>query len=251
MVPNTATDDYVILLTRPLTEAQELARALLQEHYKVLIDPLLHIRPLECASLEVHLPQAWVATSMNGIRRLAQLTSNREISLYTVGEISAGEAQKLGFENVYGAQGSVTSLIDLVQKNLHPSKGKILYLSGREIKGDIVKNLSSKGFDIERLVVYEALAAQSLQAETKEALITGRLKAIWFFSPRTGEIFVDLAQMYAQAFQNIVAVCLSEEVAGPLKKFKWQHVLIASEKSGRSMLNSLSHYFHHQKGIKF
>ena len=241
MVSNAdSNDDSLILITRPLTEAQLLARSLRQEGYKVLIDPLLQIRSIECPFIDTRSVQAFVATSMNGIRRLAQLVSHRDIPLYTVGEISALEAEKMGFNQVYGAQGSITSLLQMMQENIDPKAGKILYFSGQEIKGDLVNVLTQKSFDIERLIVYEALAAQSLQSETKEALITGRLKAILFFSPRTSEIFVNLSSMYAQVFKNIMIVCLSSEVASPLQKFQWQQILIAPERTGRSMVSLLT-----------
>ncbi|MGI4850928.1 MAG: uroporphyrinogen-III synthase [Janthinobacterium lividum] len=239
--------DSLILITRPLSEAQVLARSLIQEGCKVLIDPLLQIRALECSFIDTRHVQAFATTSMNGIRRLAELSPNRDIPLYTVGEVSAHEAEKMGFTQVYGAEGSIESLTQVMQNNIDPKAGKILYFSGQEIKGNLVNILTQKDYDIERLVVYEALAAQSLQPDTKEALITGRLKAILFFSPRTSEIFVNLSTMYAQAFKNIAALCLSPDVALPLRKLQWQQILIAPEKTGRSMVSLLTETCREQK----
>ena len=244
MVPSTdlsqESHDNLVLITRPLAESQVLARLLIQEGYKVLIDPLLHIRPLNCPFIDTRAVQALVATSINGIRRLAELIPNRDIPLYTIGDISAHEAEKMGFVDVCGAEGSSQSLTHLMQENLDPKKGKVLYFSGQEVKGDLINVLTQQHFDIERFVVYEALAASSLQPETKEALITGRLKTILFFSPRTSEIFMRLSTLYAQVFKNITIICLSPDVAEPLRQRMWQQILIAPEKSGRSMVALLT-----------
>lgn len=235
-----------VLITRPLNEAQEIMRALVQQGFKVIIDPLLQIVPVDCPPLNLKNVQALVATSINGIRRLGQLTPYRHIPLYVTGEVSAHEARQMGFNVVYVAQGSVDSLIHLAREKLDLKAGKILYISGQEIRGDLVQILSSEGYPVERIIVYKALAAQSLKPETQEAMITGRLSAVLFFSPRTTEIFVTLTRVYAKAFERMIALCMSAEIAKPLEAYTWKTILVSQERSGRIMIQMLESYFQTQ-----
>jgi uroporphyrinogen-III synthase len=237
-----------LLITRPLNEAQEIMRALVQRGFSIIVDPLLQIIPVDCSPLNLKNVQALVATSINGIRRLAQLTPYRHIPLYVTGEVSAHEARQAGFNSIYVAQGSVDSLIHLIREKLDFKDGKILYISGQEIRGDLVQILSSQGYPVERIIVYKALASPSLKSETQEAMITGRLSGVLFFSPRTAEIFVTLTKVYAKAFERMIAVCMSTEISKPLEAYTWKTILIPQEKSGRSMIDRLENYFQTQQG---
>ena len=240
--------DVTLLLTRPSNEVEEMMRALIQRGFKVIVDPMLHIRPVDCPPLNLKNVQALVTTSINGIRRLSQLTPHRHVPFYVVGDVSAHQARQMGFNAVYAAQGSVDHLARLLIEKLNPSAGKIIYVSGQEIKKDLVHLLSTHGYDVERIIAYHALAASSLKSETQEALITGRLNAVLFFSPRTAEVFVTLTRAYAKAFERIVALCLSSEVVKPLKAYIWQETLISPERSGRSMMYTLENYFETREG---
>jgi uroporphyrinogen-III synthase len=232
-----------VLITRPLKDAQEVMRILAQKRIRSLIDPMLHIIPVDCPPLILKDVQALVATSLNGIRRLCQLTLSRHLPLYVVGKVSAQEAHQMGFNRVYEAQGSVESLLALLKDRLNPYEGKILYITGEERRGDLVQILSNQGYKVERIITYKALPSSSLKPETQEAIITGRLNAILFFSPRTSQIFVKLTKVYAKAFEHMIAVCMSPEVANPLRLFKWKEVLLAQERSGQSMVEVLENYY--------
>ena len=238
-----ASSDLTVLLTRPLNESLKMKGHLSQEGYRVFIDPLLDIRAVACEPPSLEKVQAFVTTSVHGIRRLAQLTSCRTIALYVVGEASLQEAQIQGFDSIFIAKGSVSSLIDLLREQLKPDQGRILYFSGQEIKADLVDMLTSQNYKSQRIIVYEARGAKTLKPETQEALVTSRLNAVFFFSPRTVAIFNHLTALYRPTFSHMTALCLSEEVAAALWHQDWHQIIIAPERSGRSMINSLKANF--------
>ena len=235
--------EITVLVTRPLNQGQEMVAALIQQGFKPLLNPLLEIQPLDCPPLPLKEAQAFIATSLNGVMRLSQLTPYRHLPLYVPGESSARQAHHAGFEHVYTAQGSVESLLDLLRKSLDKNGKPLFYISGQEIRGDLAQVLAEEGYSITRVVAYQALAVQALKPEIQETLIMGRLQAVLFFSPRTAEIFVTLTKIYKKVFESMIAVCLSEEISRPLKPYPWRHLLIAPEKSGRSMVETLLKYY--------
>lgn len=241
---HTKPDAPLILLTRPAPESARLLRSLTQHGFQALIDPMLRVEPVFCPPLNLKHVQAVVTTSIHGLQRFAQLTPDHDLPLYVVGEVSESHARQQGFTHVCAAQGSVDHLMALIKKNLNPQSGKLVYLSGQDIKKDLPKLLGQEGYHMEHFVVYRAFAASSLKQETQEALLMGRLKGILFFSSRTVEIFLNLTHMYSKAFRDMIAVCLSKEIAHGLKPYCWKEILLSDERSGRRMVYTLDQYFH-------
>ena len=64
-------------------------------------------------------------------------------------------SRTLGFQNVIPAEGSVNSLIEIIQNNFDTSDGKLLYISGETIAYELDKDLKSKGYNIDRLINYK------------------------------------------------------------------------------------------------
>ena len=86
-----------ILITRPIEDAKPLADALAERGIQVLIEPLLEIRHLEDAEIDLAGAQALLFTSANGVRAFAALSPRRDLKVFTVGDGSADAARQAGF----------------------------------------------------------------------------------------------------------------------------------------------------------
>ena len=89
-----------ILITRPIEDARPLADALEQRGVEVLIEPLLEIRHLEDAEIDLEGVQALLFTSANGVRAFAAVSPRRDLKALTVGDGSADAARHAGFTDV-------------------------------------------------------------------------------------------------------------------------------------------------------
>lgn len=99
--------------------------------------------------------------------------------------------------------------------------------------------LKESGYSYLAIPVYRADARKVLSEETKEALKTGVIQAITFFSPRSAEIFAKLTAPLAVARETIALCSLSAEISEKLDGFRWKSVIIAKEPNARSMIEAI------------
>ncbi len=130
-----------ILITRPIEDAKPLADALEERGIEVLIEPLLEIRHLEDAEIDLDGVQALLFTSANGVRAFAALSPRRDLKVFTVGDGSADAARQAGFPNVESAKGDVEALAALVVDRLKAEDGILFHAAGTVTAGDLKTRL--------------------------------------------------------------------------------------------------------------
>jgi uroporphyrinogen-III synthase len=229
------------LVTRPREEAESLTAALAARGVGAVIEPVMQVHFHSDRSPDLTCVQAVLCTSANGVRALARLTDNRRLPLFAVGDATASRAHAEGFATVESASGSVVDLARLAAERLHPQDGPLLHVAGDVVAGDLAGVLRSKGFDIERSVLYEARPITMLSEPTVGALRAGSIDFALFFSPRTAAIFVGLAgsAAVAQCCQSITALSISAAADEALAELPWGGRRIAKMPSQRAVLGLL------------
>ena len=119
-----------VLITRPEDDALPLAETLRARDLRVLIEPMLRIKPLRDLKIDIEGVQALLFTSSNGVRAFAALNRNRDLPVFTTGDASARVARSLGYKNVEGADGDVAGLVRLVRQRLKPEDGALFHAAG-------------------------------------------------------------------------------------------------------------------------
>src|SRR6478609_5987049 len=180
-----------VLITRPEREAAALAQALAARGHQAVIAPLFRLQVLHppadfAAALAAC--QAILITSANGARALADANEQRSKPVFAVGDTTAATAEGLGFTNVVSASGDADALSELVRQRLEPAAGPLLHVSGAEVAGE----LAPEGFEVRRIVLYDAQEEKALPDSARAALEARALDAATFFSPRASEVFVRL-----------------------------------------------------------
>jgi len=213
----------VLVITRPVEDAAALKAAAEAAGWKVLSMPLLSIRFRD----DVHLPalkwQAVAITSANGARAIARLKGRESLvqaKAVVVGAASARAVREAGFGTIVQARrNDVQGVIDAVRRTCRPEAGPVLYASGAVTRGDLQQALREAGFDVRRVVLYEAVAAQALSEETRQAL---REETGWvaLYSPRTAKVWAQLVARagLGQAAARWRHACLSRNVAETLHR---------------------------------
>jgi uroporphyrinogen-III synthase len=230
-----------LLVTRPLNEAQALARALEARGHEVVVDPALEIVSATEVAPDLADVQALLATSANGVRAFAALTARRDLRLLAVGKATAEAAKAAGFINILSADGDSVRLALLAAERLDPKKGTLLHIVGQDTAGDLKGLLEARGFTVRRHVLYVAQAARALAAETRARLSADTLDGVLFFSPRSARIFlglVDAAQL-APRLQRLVAFCLSPTIAEAAKRLTWGDVRVAARPEEEALLAAI------------
>lgn len=228
------------LITRPDDDAEPLAAALIARGIMVVREPLLAVKPVADAVVDLEGVQALLFTSANGVRAFANLSQRRDLPVFAVGDNTARTARATGFDNVESAAGAVDDLARLVARRLDPKRGALFHAAGSAVAGDLAGLLSDKGFELRRVMLYSADQAAALTDDAKGRLERGEIGLVLLFSPRTAETFVSLVRdAGGDAMQGIAqatALCLSPAVEKAAQGLPWRSVLTAEKADLPSML---------------
>ena len=109
------------------------------------------------------------------------------------------------------------------------SVGRLLYLAGDDRAGDLAGELSAHGIAVDTVVIYRAVAAESLPADLVQALANARLDGALHYSGRSVTTLIELSRSAGvlDAVLNLAHYCLSEEIAVPLRKAGAERISVA------------------------
>jgi len=215
-------DRRTFIITRPASDSARFIEAVRKAGHAVLSSPLLSIRFLDAADMPDRDWQAVAVTSANGARAIARHPMRERIvraKAVTVGPASTRAAREAGFSDVLQAQGDVEAVIRLVRERLDPEAGPILYASGAVTRGDLEGELSASGFEVVRVVLYEAVRAECLSREVRDFLASDGRGTVALYSPRSAKIWAALARvagLEAEAARQDYG-CLSHNVERALR----------------------------------
>jgi uroporphyrinogen-III synthase len=222
-----------ILVTRPVEDGEEIAARLADMGHQALLAPLLTVRFHDGSEPDLEDVQAILATSANGIRALARRTARRDFSIFAVGPQTAEEARNCGFIEIKNADGDAKALAEAATR-WASRKGVLLHVCGQDAPGTLAENLSLRGFQVRRVVLYAIEPAAQLPAEAVAALKAGALDAAMFFSPRSARIFGVLAD--GLPTESLVALCISAATAQALTSLSFARVAVAARPNQAAML---------------
>lgn len=220
-----------ILITRPETEIESLAVQLRKIGLEPINEPLLNIQPLYSNKkiLEIALqksPQAILVTSKQAITILADWDMPISHPFFVVGKATADYAAKLHFQCVAYCE-TASELPAFLER--HYKGGHLLYIRGEDISIDLSAPLEQKGFSVDSVIVYRAIPKAALSKNIIEEITHHQIAGVLFFSQRTAEAYVYLAQLsgLTAAHNSMYALCISEAVAAKVAILPWQAVASA------------------------
>ena len=236
--------DVRLLVTRPQPDADRTAAALRARGHAGVIAPLLHIEPVDGVELGSGPWAAILVTSANAaapIARLRRFTELKSLPVLAVGERSAQAMRDIGFADVIAADGGAGDLTRLAAKRLKPGM-PLLYLAGAERSGDIAGDLAAQNFTVRTVVVYRALAADTLPDAAAEALAAG-IDGVLHFSKRSAAAYIKAAQaagLTNAGIEKPVHFCLSAQVADPLAHAGAAKIRIAASPNETALFTLIS-----------
>lgn len=232
-----------LLVTRPEREAETLAARLRALGHEPMLAPVLEIVTLPFAGIDPDSVGGVVFTSRNAISAAAPFApALLALPAYCVGEATAAAARQAGFGGALSAGGDASDLVELIRSRAVPGS-VLLYLRGEETRSDIAGDLARRGIGIEERVVYAARSVPSLRAEAVAALSARRVDGILLFSPRSAEVFMELARQ-AGAVQGAgfpPCHCISEAAAAPCRR-AGAPTVVAARPDLESLLDTLNRH---------
>src|SRR5689334_19981100 len=159
-----------IWITRAQPGADATAERVRALGHEAVVAPLLTVRPLADAQVDLVGVGALAFTSANGVRAFADLSGERAIRVFAVGAATAQAARAAGFKLVLSADGDVDALAEGIALRRGELRGAVLHPCAAEPAGDLVGALEKHAIPARRLVLYET-APVKLAAEAAGQLV--------------------------------------------------------------------------------
>jgi uroporphyrinogen-III synthase len=215
-----------LLLTRPTADAVPLAEQLAAQGHDILISPAIHIEANGTPLPAPDTVQALVFTSANGVKAMAaRFHDKRDYTqwaskpAYAVGPQTCAALAKLQWPTVHQAAGDVASLATRLRDTFEGER--VLHIAGRHQAGDLAASLAEASFEIDKLVLYEAVAAEALTPMAEFALSDPQapLEGVLLYSKRSAQIFLSLYRAYIgeESQAKPLAYCLSPLIAEKMR----------------------------------
>jgi len=232
-----------VLVTRPHPDNEDTARALRERGFEVVLAPMLRFEALPLADdLDADFA-AVIVTSANALRAAeAQLGPLLKLPLFAVGEHTASEARRLGFDPVISAEGDAGKLRDLVRRSLKAKKAKrLLYLAGSDLSRDLAGELSGHGFEVVTQTTYRMAALSSLSRATRDAFAANEVEAVLHYSQRSARAFLEAARAEGVEISALAVpqFCISANVAAILREAGALRVLAAASPDENALFGAL------------
>ncbi|RXT46210.1 hypothetical protein B6S44_25620 [Bosea sp. Tri-44] len=229
-----------VLVFRPQQDAERSAQALRERGRDPVVAPLFQIVPSSEKPPKGPF-DALVLTSANAVPAVETLpkTWRSTLPAFCVGARTADTVGKLGF-TAHSAQGGRADLLALILERL-PKGQKLLFVAGRDRHEDLPRQLRDAGHEVVLWTAYEAKAVDALPPPAADALRDGSADAALHYSPRSAQIFLDLAGKagLAEQAQALPQLALSIEVAAPLIAAGSDTVLVAEHPEEAALFAAL------------
>jgi len=208
-----------ITRTRPEGAAAQLRAA----GFEPVSAPVLETRPL-AAEVDLTGVDALAFTSATGVRAFADLSLERGLTVFAVGEGTSTAAQSEGFGAVRVSSGGVRALAAFIAE-ARPTL--VLNPTAREPAADLPTLLAEHGVPAKSLMVYETIPSG--------APVPPGVDAILIHSPRAARIIA--GQITADEAPALTVFAISEAAAAPLRALPFASIAVATFPDEASLLD--------------
>ena len=217
-----------ILLTRPLEDSQELILRFQELGHNVSHLPLIKIEKKNYENLNFSEYKGIIFTSSNSIKYLDVKLIDKKIHCFCVGNKTEQNARRKGFLNVYSANGSANNLKELILQNYNSSHGKLLYVSGEHISVNLDKELISEGYNVKRIINYEAHPLKKINEDFIKKLKLKMPQIVFIYSQNSAINFLNIIKNHqlVDLWMETNLMCLGEKTSSVLNEIKWKKIFL-------------------------
>jgi uroporphyrinogen-III synthase len=218
-------------ITRAQPGAEATAARVRELGIQPIVAPLLEVRALEGADLDLTGVSAIAFTSANAVTAFAARSPERALRVFAVGDATAAAARVQRFKSVLSAQGDVAALASALTARRRELPGVILYPAAAEPAQDLAGALSAVGLTVRQVAVYETVAVEP-PAELAARLPD--IEGVLLHSARAAQGLARFAK--AHPAPQLVAYCLSRQIARPLARAGLAQILTAPQPNETALL---------------
>ena len=228
-----------VLITRPVDDGAKTAERLKDKGFDVVLAPATAITSTGQEPPAAPF-DAIVISSANAIRHLSAAARMRilNVPLFCVGEKTASVARAAGFTTVRTGAGDGRALVALMASTLTPS-GRTLYLTGTPRKPFIEEGLKASGFHPVIAELYRTVSIEPWPGAARTLVETCDM-ALHFSRASVEALLVSGENAgLSGVLRRLTHLCLSEDVAAPLREKEYARIHVAAKPSEDDVLNLL------------
>jgi uroporphyrinogen-III synthase len=217
-----------ILLTRPLEDCHEMILRFQSLNHEVSHLPLINIEGLKYESFNSFDFKGIIFTSANAIKFLNTKDIDKKIICFCVGSATEKKARRFGFQNIFTADGNVDNLKELILLNFNSSDGKLLYVGGEIVSGNLDYKLISEGYNIKKIVNYRANPIEKYNQNFIEKLKLKMPEIVYIYSQNSAINFLKVIKDYQleTLWKNTNLMCIGEKTSSILNEIKWKKIFL-------------------------
>jgi len=217
-----------ILFTRPLEDSHEIILRFQSLGHEVSHLPLINIEGLKYEPLNYSDFRGIIFTSANAVKFLDIKNIDKKIACFCVGSATEKKARSSGFQNVFAADGNVDNLKELILLNFNSSEGKLLYISGEVISGNLDQDLILNGYTIERIINYKTKSIEKYDEDFIEKLKQKMPEITYIYSQNSAINFLKMIKNYQleTLWMDTNLMCIGEKTSSILNEIKWKKIFL-------------------------
>jgi len=216
-----------VWVTRTLPEATATAERLVAMGLTPIVAPVLEVRPIAGAHLDLAGVDALAFSSGHAVRAFRALTSERALPVFAVGDATAAQARAAGFAAVLSAEGDAAALADLIAR-ADPRPDRVLIPTARAPAADLAALLAARGIAAVTAPIYEA-------APTGARVPPGDIDAVLVHSPRAAALVAEALAGRPET-ARIDGYAISPAAAAPLSAAGLKSVRVAARPDEAALL---------------
>ena len=217
-----------ILLTRPLEDCSEMILKFKSLGHKVSHLPLIKINKLNYDEVNFSNYKGIIFTSANAIKFLEISQIDKKILCFCVGDATEKKARSAGFQNVVAAEGNVKNLQELILQNFDKKDGALVYVSGELVSFDLDQELLKEGYNIQRVINYQANHNQKFDEKFVEKLRQSMPDIVYVYSQNSASSFLNFIKInqLESLWMSTNLMCIGEKTSSLLNEIKWKKIFL-------------------------
>lgn len=201
-----------------------------------VVEPLLEVRPMAGAEVDLEGAAALAFTSANAVRAFAAISGERGLPVFAVGDATAAAARAEGFADVASAAGDLAALAALLAERRDAlGGGVVVYPAPAAPSGDLAAMAAAAGITLREAPLYETV--RRTPSPALDALLPN-VDGVLVHSARAAGALA--AFLHAHPAGQLTAFCLSDQAAAPLSRSQLAAIRVAARPDERALLALLS-----------
>jgi uroporphyrinogen-III synthase len=190
--------------------------------------PLLKIVKVNFDQLNFSNYKGIIFTSANAIKFLESKKIDKNTLCFCVGSATEKQAKSAGFQNIISAEGNIENLKELILQNFDQKDGKLIYLSGKMISLNLDEQLSTEGYNIERIINYKTIHNDEFDETFVNSLKSNIPDMVYVYSQNSALSFLKFIKINQSQnlWMNTNLMCLGEKTSSILNEIKWKKIFL-------------------------